>query len=60
MKTLLKAFARDERGVSAMEYAVIATAAVVAVGAIGVGYQAQIATMFTTLTTQASHAQTGN
>ncbi|WP_414445356.1 Flp family type IVb pilin [Burkholderia sp. 22PA0106] len=60
MKQLLKAFTRDERGVSAMEYAILATAVIVAVAGIGAGYRTQISSMFTTLFSQANSTQNSN
>ncbi|WP_414445355.1 Flp family type IVb pilin [Burkholderia sp. 22PA0106] len=57
MKKLLKAFARDERGVSAMEYAVLAGIVILALGGIAANYKTQVSNMFSTLFTQATTAQ---
>jgi len=57
MRTFFKKFVRDERGVSAMEYAVLAGIIVVALGSAAVAFNASIATMFTTLFTAVTAQQ---
>jgi pilus assembly protein Flp/PilA len=57
MQTFLKAFVRDERGVSAMEYAVLAGIVVIALGAMAVGFNTNIGAMFTNLFTQVTTSQ---
>ncbi|WP_244816348.1 Flp family type IVb pilin [Caballeronia sp. Lep1P3] len=49
MRKLMKAFVRDERGVSAMEYAVLAGIVVVALGAMSTVFSSGLTTMFGTL-----------
>jgi pilus assembly protein Flp/PilA len=51
MRKLLKAFVRDERGVSAMEYAVLAGIVAVALGAVGATFSTKVTTMFNTMFT---------
>ena len=51
MRKLVKFFVRDERGVSAMEYAVLAGIVAVALGAVGATFRTQVTTMFTTMFT---------
>jgi pilus assembly protein Flp/PilA len=58
MRKLLKAMVRDERGVSAMEYAVLAGIVVVALGAAAVTFNTKIAAMFTTMFTSVTTQQT--
>lgn len=53
----LKAFVRDERGVSAMEYAVLAGIVVVALGAVGTQFSSNISAMFTKMFSQVTSAQ---
>ncbi|TCF96611.1 pilus assembly protein [Paraburkholderia strydomiana] len=57
MHKLLKAFVRDERGVSAMEYAVLAGIVAVALGAAGATFSSKVSTMFTTMFTAISTQQ---
>ena len=57
MHTLLKAFVRDERGVSAMEYAVLAGIVVIALGAMAATFNTNISAMFTNLFTQVTTSQ---
>lgn len=57
MRKLFKLFVRDERGVSAMEYAVLAGIVVLALGAMASTYSGKITTMFTNLFTQVTTAQ---
>ncbi|GAB7537106.1 Flp family type IVb pilin [Burkholderia sp. 22PA0099] len=60
MKKLLKHFARDERGVSAMEYAILASIVVLSLGGIALAYRTTITGLFSTLYSQASTAQSAN
>lgn len=57
MRKLFKAFVRDERGVSAMEYAVLAGIVVLALGAVSVGFKSSISDLFTGLFTKVTAAQ---
>ncbi|MCY0389491.1 Flp family type IVb pilin [Robbsia sp. Bb-Pol-6] len=57
MSKLLKAFIRDERGVSAMEYAVLAGIVVVALAAAGATFSTSVKTMFSTMFTNVTTAQ---
>jgi pilus assembly protein Flp/PilA len=49
MRKFFKVFVRDERGVSAMEYAVLAGIIAVALGAMGSFFTADVKAMFTTM-----------
>jgi pilus assembly protein Flp/PilA len=49
MSNFVKWFVRDERGVSAMEYAVLAGIVAVALGGVGVAFGNSVTTMFTTM-----------
>lgn len=57
MSKFFKLFARDERGVSAMEYAVLAGVVVVAVGAAGTMFSSNITAMFSTMFSKVTTAQ---
>lgn len=57
LKSFLKTFIRDERGVSAMEYAVLAGIVVIALGAMAATFSTNIGTMFTNLFTQVTTSQ---
>jgi pilus assembly protein Flp/PilA len=57
MRKLFKAFVRDERGVSAMEYAVLAGIVAVALGGVGVAFGKNVTTMFDTMFTAISTQQ---
>jgi pilus assembly protein Flp/PilA len=57
MRKLFKFFVRDERGVSAMEYAVLAGIVVLALGAMAATFKTDIGTMFTGLFTKVTTAQ---
>ncbi|AQH01943.1 pilus assembly protein [Burkholderia sp. KK1] len=57
MRKLMKAFVRDERGVSAMEYAVLAGIVVLALGAMAGAFNTSITTMFSDLFAKVSTAQ---
>lgn len=56
MRKILKAFVRDERGVSALEYAIMAGIVVVALTAVGAGFKTSISGLFTTLFTNITTA----
>jgi pilus assembly protein Flp/PilA len=49
MRNFFNAFVRDERGVSAMEYAVLAGIVVIALGAASTVFSSGLDTMFTSL-----------
>ncbi|WP_074173542.1 Flp family type IVb pilin [Caballeronia calidae] len=49
MRKLMKAFVRDERGVSAMEYAVLAGIVVVALAAMASQFSTGFSTLFTNM-----------
>ncbi|MCG7399894.1 MULTISPECIES: Flp family type IVb pilin [Caballeronia] len=57
MRKLMKAFVRDERGVSAMEYAVLAGIVVLALGAMASTFSTSVGTMFSTLFDKVTTAQ---
>lgn len=57
VKVFLKTFIRDERGVSALEYAVLAGIVVIALGAMAATFSTNIGTMFTNLFTQVTTSQ---
>lgn len=57
MSKFVKFFVRDERGVSAMEYAILAGIVAVALGVAGTAFQGQVTTMFTKMFTAISTAQ---
>ncbi|BAO88458.1 MULTISPECIES: Flp family type IVb pilin [Caballeronia] len=56
MQKLLKAFVRDERGVSAMEYAILAGIVVVALVAVGSAFSTNMTDIFSNLTTKVKNA----
>ena len=56
MQKLLKAFVRDERGVSAMEYAILAGIVVVALTWGGSTFSTNLSDIFTNLTTKVKSA----
>ncbi|RKT25684.1 pilus assembly protein Flp/PilA [Paraburkholderia sp. RAU2J] len=58
MIKLLKAFVRDERGVSAMEYAILAGIVVVALTAVGVTMKTSMGDLFTNLYAKITAAST--
>ncbi|KKB62329.1 pilus assembly protein [Robbsia andropogonis] len=60
MSKFFKAFVRDERGVSAMEYAVLAGIVVLALAGIGTSFKTQVSTMFATLFSKANTTQSGS
>lgn len=57
MRNFFKAFVRDERGVSAMEYAVLAGIVVIALGGMAATFKTSIGSMFNTLFTSVSSSQ---
>ncbi|AMH44223.1 MULTISPECIES: Flp family type IVb pilin [Burkholderiaceae] len=57
MRKVFKAFVRDERGVSAMEYAVLAGIVVLALGGISVAFKSSTTSMFSGLFTKVTSAQ---
>jgi pilus assembly protein Flp/PilA len=57
MRKLLKMFVRDERGVSAMEYAVLAGIVVLALGGMASAFSGSISSMFSNLFQQVLNAQ---
>ncbi|WP_250436030.1 Flp family type IVb pilin [Caballeronia sp. ATUFL_F2_KS9A] len=57
MRKLMKAFVRDERGVSAMEYAVLAGIVVLALGAMASTFSNSVSSMFSTLFDKVTTAQ---
>jgi pilus assembly protein Flp/PilA len=58
MRNFFKAFVRDERGVSAMEYAVLAGIVVIALGGMASAFKGSITSMFSNLFDQVTTAQT--
>ena len=56
MSKFLKAFVRDERGVSAMEYAILAGIIVVALAAVGSALTTNLGDVFSNLTTKVKAA----
>jgi pilus assembly protein Flp/PilA len=61
MRKFINWFVRDERGVSAMEYAVLAGIAAVALGAVATTFSGDVSTMFGTMfnSIQANQAKGG-
>jgi pilus assembly protein Flp/PilA len=57
MRKIFKAFVRDERGVSAMEYAVLAGIIIVALVGVTSTFNSGILSAFSTLFTKVSSAQ---
>ena len=57
MRKLMKAFVSDERGVSAMEYAVLAGIVVLALGAMASTFSNSVSSMFSSLFSKVSSAQ---
>ncbi|MFT4432804.1 Flp family type IVb pilin [Caballeronia sp. 15715] len=49
MRKFISWFVRDERGVSAMEYAVLAGIVAVALGGVGATFGTKVTAMFTTM-----------
>ena len=56
MQKLLKAFVRDERGVSAMEYAILAGIVVLAVVTAGSAFSSSFASLWTSISTAMDNA----
>jgi len=51
MRKFLKKFVRDDRGVSALEYAMMAGIVAVTLGVVGIAFKSSITTLFSTMTT---------
>jgi pilus assembly protein Flp/PilA len=60
MRKFIKWFVRDERGVSAMEYAVLAGIVAVALAAVAGTFSTDVKTMFTNMFSSISTAQAGS
>jgi pilus assembly protein Flp/PilA len=58
MRKILKPFVRDERGVSALEYAIMAGIVVVALTAVGTSFTTSLTTLFTSLFSKITTAST--
>jgi len=56
MSKFIKAFVRDERGVSAMEYAILAGIVVVALTLVGSSFSTNLQAVFNNLTTKVQAA----
>jgi len=56
MSKFMKRFVRDERGVSAMEYAVLAGIIVIALAGVSTTFSTKISAMFTNLFTKVNAA----
>jgi pilus assembly protein Flp/PilA len=56
MQKFIKAFVRDERGVSAMEYAILAGIVVVALVAVGGAFSTNMQDVFSNLTSKVKAA----
>jgi pilus assembly protein Flp/PilA len=56
MRKLFKACVRDERGVSALEYAIMAGIVTIALTAVGTAFNTSIGTLFTNLFTRITTA----
>ncbi|MDB5834961.1 MAG: pilus assembly protein [Caballeronia sp.] len=59
MRKFISWFVRDERGVSAMEYAVLAGIVAVALGAVATTFNSSVSTMFSTMFNSITTAQGG-
>jgi len=59
MRQFLKFLRRDERGVTALEYAILAGIIVVALVAVGGTFSTNLQAIFTTLTTTVSNTISG-
>jgi pilus assembly protein Flp/PilA len=57
MRKLVKFIVRDERGVSAMEYAILAGIVAVALAGIGAAFTTSVTDMFNTMFTSIKAAQ---
>ncbi len=51
MRKFVKAFVRDDRGVSALEYAMMAGIVAVTLGVAGIAFRTSIVNLFATMTT---------
>ena len=60
MRQFLKFFRRDERGVTALEYAILAGIIVVALVAVGTTFSTNLQAIFTALTTKVSTTISGS
>ena len=60
MRQFLKFFQRDERGVTALEYAILAGIIVVALVAVGTSFTTGLTTIFTALTSKVSTTIAGS
>jgi pilus assembly protein Flp/PilA len=60
MRKFINSFVRDERGVSAMEYAVLAGIVAVALGAVATTFSTDVKTMFTSMFSSITSAQAGS
>jgi pilus assembly protein Flp/PilA len=60
MLKFFKWFVRDDRGVSAMEYAVLAGIVAVALGAVATTFSTDVKTMFTSMFAKITTAQNGS
>ncbi|SOE94096.1 pilus assembly protein Flp/PilA [Burkholderia sp. D7] len=58
MRKFVKAFIRDDRGVSALEYAMMAGIVAVTLALVGATFKGSIQTLFTNMTTSVSTATT--
>jgi pilus assembly protein Flp/PilA len=58
MNKFIKAFVRDERGVSAMEYAILAGIVVVALTAVGLTFSGSMTGLFNSLFAKITAAST--
>jgi len=56
MRKIFKAFVRDDRGVSAMEYAILAGIVAVALTAVGTAFSTSIQGVFTAMFTKVTTA----
>jgi pilus assembly protein Flp/PilA len=59
MRQFLKFFQRDERGVTALEYAILAGIIVVALVAVGTSFTTNLTAVFTALTTKVTNTING-
>ncbi|SAL71824.1 Flp/Fap pilin component [Caballeronia udeis] len=58
MRKFVNAFVRDDRGVSALEYAMMAGIVAVTLALVGATFKTSIQALFTTMTTSVSTATT--
>lgn len=57
MRQFLRAFLRDERGISAMEYALLASMVIVALAAVGATFNSGYSGIFTTMFSKVTSVQ---